>query len=504
MARDNRLRIDKIEITASEEELTGHGGLLPVVEFLVKKGMVKLINKRLPSPGSGNGYSAAEFLITLWVNVLVFGKEATLSTIDDLGMNKATLRMLKMKKMPSSSAAGDFLRRMANREAHKEDGEWVYSGYADGMTRMQNLFCETTVLVLKKMAGDAAGMLDYDAIALSENKRYNRTMYNGEKGTMGYFAFFERVCVMAELEPGNHSPNDRIARRIMSCIKLCEKAGVRVKALRSDAAGYVAAVINYCMKNKLLFYIRASLDCAVRASVKTIKEEIWRVTGIRQAGKKAKREVSVGRCVHTMNDTKKAFSLVVHRVKKEEEVKEELGMMVRRVSHTHWAVATNDDERGEEEIIEIYNARGNESENRNKEIAIDARIERFPCGGDYGLEANRIYCYVNAMLYNLMELYKYECLGRKEQPMRLPSLRRKYIAIPAKVTLHARALSVSLANYAYHTADWLNELVRVIRRRARQFPIPRTAPVLAPFIYRRSPPHIRIAAQGCLCFHMRV
>ncbi len=54
-------------------------------------------------------------------------------------------------------------------------------------------------------------------------------MFTGEYGTMGYFAFMERVCIMAELEPGNHSPSDKADLRTISFIEFCWKSRIEVK-----------------------------------------------------------------------------------------------------------------------------------------------------------------------------------------------------------------------------------------------------------------------------------
>lgn len=485
MARDNRLRIDRIVVEAGEDDLTGHGGLMALVQWLYRKGMRELLDARLPQSLADNGYRASDMVMALWANILVYGSEATLDTLDALGKNRAVLRILGMASLPSSSAAGDWLRRMGNVELQGTKAEGRYGGHADGMRRMRDLFYEVAVLTLRGFGSKLPGMLDFDASCIEEEKKYSEFMYTGDRGTMAYLGYVGRVCVMVELEPGNHSPNDHAARRTISCMRLCARAGVKVGAARADAASYTKGLVKYCQKRGVTFYVRAPQDAAVKATFGAQPPDTWHLKGVRQSGSGTPRVVELGRAAHAMDGVDDPFLLVGRRETTVTAAPE--GDLVPDTPVTkviYWAVGTNDEKSTDEQVIEIYNARG-DSENRHKEIKADLHLGRLPCGGERGRDANRICAYAYGMLYNLLELYKLDCMGTEAQSKRLPTLRKEQFAVAAKVTRHARVLTLKLASYATATAQWLDAAVTVIRSTVKPFAFPEVAPAYGAFMYRR-------------------
>ena len=78
-----------------------------------------------------------------------------------------------------------------------------------------------------------------------------------------------------EFREGNVSPSKRNQAFLKHCVKQMPK-GKRVKALRSDSAGYQADIINYCEANDMEFGIGADLDKAVLGTIKAIAKEEWR------------------------------------------------------------------------------------------------------------------------------------------------------------------------------------------------------------------------------------
>jgi len=73
-------------------------------------------------------------------------------------------------------------------------------------------------------------VLDFDTMVIPKEKKYAVWRYDTLRGTMGYFAFLDGMCVMAELEPGYHSPNVHIAARVAPCLDMCALANRASKA----------------------------------------------------------------------------------------------------------------------------------------------------------------------------------------------------------------------------------------------------------------------------------
>jgi hypothetical protein len=485
MARDNRRLADRIVVEAGDERLVTHAGVVALAQWCERKGAFKLVSNRLPEAGS-NGYPTEDMVKTLWVAVLLCGGRTVLETVDALRGNEGLVALLGMEEMPSSAAVADWLRRAGQVELRGG----ARGGWEDGLRKVQDLFYEHVAQVLWAMRGELDRMLDFDAMCIEEDKEYNERMYTGERGTMGYFAFAGSVCVMAELEPGNHSPNDHVAERVKSCLDVCRKAGVPMRALRSDSAGYTADVFNLCedAPQPVAFYVRARNDDAVRASVRAIPRNDWKPCQVRMAHGQ-ERTALMADTAHAMQKTRNGFRLVAERREMEVACAEErdgLLVQVPRVETRHLSIATNDHTSSMAEVTAIYNRRQGCDEQGNDKLKNDVLLGALPCRGAYGFPANRVYGYLCAMLHNVVEWYKHDCLAREEQTLRLPTIVQRDFAVAARVTLHARTLTLTLASYAGSMATALQHRIDHIRKKIHRVSVPPAAPSFSPMIFRRT------------------
>ena len=485
MARRNRRLIDRIVVEAGDALLVGHAGVVRFVQWCVQKGIFRLVAKRLPAAGS-TGYPAEDMALTLWVAVLLCGRRTVLETVDDLRGNAGLVAMLGMERMPSSTALADWLRRGAGVEL-RGDGR---GGWEDGLRMVQDLCCEMAAQVLRELRGVVDRTLDFDASCIAESKAYAPWMYTGERGTMGYFAFVGSVCVMAELEPGNHSPNDHVAERVVSCLEVCRKAGVPARKLRSDAAGYTSGLLNACEDTrwKVTYYVRAPQDTAVCASERAIPERGWVPGQLRMAHDRERTAVFAS-TAHAMDKAKKGFRLSVERRQEEEaDTEDHDGLLVRvpRVVTRFLGIATNDHTSSDAEVAAFYNMRQGADEQGNDRLKNDVMIGALPCRGEHGLPANRVYGYLCAMLHNVAEWYKHDCLGKEDMPLRLPTIVQRDFTVAARVTLHARTITLTLASCARGLAATLQQQLDTIRRKTKRMSIPPIAPSFSPMIFRRA------------------
>ena len=97
----------KLEVT--KDMITSHAGLALLGEFAVGLGFIAALDKNLPKPGSGAGYSASEhvFPLILMLNGGGRGLEDLRQIKDDQGLRE----ILTLERMASSDATGDWLRR---------------------------------------------------------------------------------------------------------------------------------------------------------------------------------------------------------------------------------------------------------------------------------------------------------------------------------------------------------------------------------------------------------
>lgn len=468
MAMNNHLRVDGICVEACEGDLVDTAGLAILMRFMSKIGFFKCCDNRLPSRRTpGSAYPPSTYIKTLFaLCVLHPDSKAPLDRIDDIRRSRAVRRSLGVREIPTAKSIGDWLRRMAKREVigMSSDKKPEYGGYEDGLRQMQALHYELAGKVLLDMRHVVSNMLDFDACAITGSKKCDVRMYTGERGTMSYLAFIDNICLMAELEAGNHGPADSIDKRVASCFDICRRLGIAILQFRSDSAAYVGEVMNECSRQSTTFYIRADNDVAVRRAYGTVDN--WRKP---KTDKTQPVAYELGTTVHCMETTSEAFTLVAKRELVEKDPSEESSQCelegLENTDYRFFSVATNEpvDDDSEnaatpEMIVATYNKRGN-MENRIKQLVSDAQAGRLPTSD---LDANRVYFYTMACLHNLIELFKYKCLDPKWQKLRLPTLIRVLLRVPAVVVLHARRLYLRLPVYKKEIACAYEEVLKKI------------------------------------------
>jgi hypothetical protein len=101
------------EVVQTDAPLTAQRGLILPYEMAKALRIPEVIDRELPSPGSGRGYKPSQFIMPLIMMLHGGGKK-----LDDLRELKgeASLReLLEMKGLPASCTVGDWLRRMGER-----------------------------------------------------------------------------------------------------------------------------------------------------------------------------------------------------------------------------------------------------------------------------------------------------------------------------------------------------------------------------------------------------
>jgi hypothetical protein len=260
--------------------------------------------------------------------------------------------------------------------------------------------------------------LDIDATGIMAQKEEAKMSYKGFKGYMpmvGHLAEHGMV-VGDEFREGNDSPSARNLEFIKHCRKQLPK-GKKLKALRSDSAGYQADIINYCEEEGIEYGIGAVLDEAVMGAIESIGADDWRPY---QNG-------YIAETVHCMEKTEEAFRLVVIRRSYQKEMfgEEEVGLKYK-------VVATNKEESGKA-VIEWYNQRGECSENRIKELKIGFGMERMPCGQ---YSANAVFFRIGVLAYNLYRLFVLKVLDRSWHRHQVQTVRWRLYGNAGKIVFH--------------------------------------------------------------------
>ncbi len=365
----------KIETT--KERLTAHGGLALMAEFNHGIGLRELTDRYLPRPGSQRGFEASVMVDSLVL--MLQGGGRSLEDLRELKNEGGLLKLIGREEIPEPDTVGDGLRRMGDPKTGRR-----------GLNGLDGVRDKINERILKR-DGRKEYTLDADATEIIGEKADALFTYNGNKGYMPMLGFLYEVsiCFYDEFREGNVSPASGQKEFYLEC-KRRMPAGKRIGYYRSDSASYQAGLFNQWEKDEVRYAITADQDKAVKLGIALIAEEDWKEP-VRGCG------YEIAETVHCMNETKKAFRLVIKRwVPRQGELFER--------SYFYHAVATNwlEEEKNTGEVLAWHNQRG-QAENFNKEVKIGFGMERMPCGQTY---ANAVFFRTGVLAYNLFIGFK--------------------------------------------------------------------------------------------------
>jgi hypothetical protein len=389
----------KLEMT--KDIITAHAGLALIGEFAIGLRLLKSVDSYLPKPKSGVGYKPSEYIFPLIL--MLNGGGRSLEDIRQIRADEALKEMLPLKRIPSTDAMGDWLRRI---------------GEHGGLIGLEKL---NRTIIKRAMKYDSLTgyTLDIDATGIEAEKQSAKMTYKGFTGYMPIVGHIAEngLIIGDEFREGNNAPAARNLEFIKHCIRQMP-TGKKIQSLRSDSAAYQAEIINYCEQNRIQFAIGADLDSAVLTSIKAIPEDDWNPY---QNG-------YMTETVHSMNKTKEAFRLIVIRRPYQESLFSEED---ERVKYT--VIATNRTESAQQ-VVSWYNQRGECSENRIKELKIGFGMERMPCGQ---CEANAVFFRIGVLAYNLFRLFTLTTLAPSWHKHQVQTVRWRLYQIAGKIVFHA-------------------------------------------------------------------
>jgi hypothetical protein len=401
----------KIEIT--RDTITSHAGLALLGEFCAGLDFLRVIDRSLPKPGSGAGYIASEYVFPLVL--MLNGGGRSLEDMRVIRGDAGLREILPLGRIPSSDAAGDWLRRMG-------EGRGL-----EGLAAVQR-----KILKRALKYDEANGYtLDIDATGIEAQKESAVMTYKGFTGYMPIVGTLAENGLVAgdEFREGNQSPGSRNLEFIKYCIQQMPR-GKRVKALRADSASYQADIINYCYKEDMEFAIGADLDEAVVRAIKSLPESEWRPY----------RGSHIADTVHCMNRTKKSFRLIVVRRSCQQ------GLFGKEENKRRYTVIASNRTDAAGVVMDWYHQRGECSENRIKELKIGFGMERMPCGQTV---ANAMFFRIGSVAYNLCRLFVLKTLAVGWHKHQVQTLRWRLFHTAGKVVDHANRVYLKVRRGLY-------------------------------------------------------
>ena len=409
--------IFSFKIETTKERLTAHGGLALMAEFNHGIGLRELTDQYLPGPGSNRGFDPSVMVDSLVLMLQAGGR--SLEDLRELKQEEGLMRLIGRDEIPEPDTVGDWLRRMGDPSRGQE-----------GLKGLGEVRDKISGRILKR-DGIKEYTLDADATEIIGEKADALFTYNGNKGYMPMLGFLYEaaICLYDEFREGNVAPAYGQKGFYLEC-KRRMPSGKRIRYYRSDSASYQADLFNQLEEDKVKYGITADQDKAVKLVIGLIAEEDWKEP-VRGCG------YEIAETVHCMNETKKAFRLVVKRWgRRQGELFENGGQ------YFYHAVATNwlEEEKDTQEVLDWHNQRG-QAENFNKELKIGFGMERMPCGQSY---ANAVFFRIGVMAYNLFIGFKQLSCPEPWIKQTIATFRWKMVQVAGRIVKHAGEIVLKL------------------------------------------------------------
>ncbi len=413
------------KLDTTNDLLTSRVGLLAVAQLMESLQLSERIDQHFPLPQSNRGLPPSTFIKTF----LLMQHEGSVHLDDSrhLQDDEARRTVLNLTHIPKATTLGDRLRRIGNQPQIQ-----------DAWSRVTQAVLQSALHRCKKVT------LDIDATEIIAHKAEAQWTYNKNKGYMpmvGHIAETGQI-VATDFRPGNASP----ARENLECIKYCQQAlpkGCVIHALRIDAAGYQAKIIEYCDEHGIEYAIRAKTGAAMQAQIHAAQEEDWQSLLDRQG--KAIKDRQTYRSSHCIGDYPTPFTLIIQRTAIDGQADldvepQEEAEAVTVGGYTYRAIATNRNHSRDSRLIHRYNQRAQDSENRSKELKLDLGGDTLPCSD---FTANALYFLLTALSYNVFALMRGLLPGEPGNHRAITVRWRRY-AMAAKVVKTGRQLLVKL------------------------------------------------------------
>lgn len=402
-------------LSQTQEKITPRSGLILFNAFLNHTKLLNVTDTYLQAPGSNRGYLNSQFIKPLLLSFLDGG--SSLEDLNILRQDKAMRKALGLKRLPSSDAAGDWLRR---------------KGAQGGIDGMLNVVRE----MFSRLPGNDF-TLDIDATIFEAEKGDARKTYKGTYGyqpMLGVIAENKMVCGV-EFRHGNHSPQEGIVRFVEHCLTQTDD---RIGYIRSDSAAYQKKVVRLCKKKNLRYSITASHSSAVRELIGEIPEHEW-TQGVDEENLRQEYEVAETR--QEFAGKRNPSRLVVKRTKRTGQV----DMFDKDTApYFYWAIVTNlpKEQYTANAVILTHQKRGS-MENTIGEIKHQVFQNYLPCGQ---FAANGLYFLLGILAYNIIQAMKQNEMWTEYRSSTVNTIRHHIIHLAGRLCFHANAWRMKIAS----------------------------------------------------------
>lgn len=375
--------------TSSDILITRYGGVIPVVQEMIRRGIPELIDSQLEQQFKRKHNSKYKFsdMFISWISAAMCGA----TRIDHVTGLKEDLEVIPGLNVPSHDTVGRMMKSLATEvfvDSRKMNYQ-VNDNYYDDNIELNRLLIQAT----KKMGilkETEKYVLDVDCTFI--DTRCSGAISMKDKDAPG---FFPMICLIGDLpvfvsmRNGNSISDYRIKECIEQCLDLLDEENIKVKVVRTDGAGYRKELLTMLEQRKTKFVTASPVNGYFKAMFNALNNTTWTETTIETAN--SFKNCLIGEIQYSMNKVDTPFRVIALKIPTDEKLLDELddneierrkliknklealendGKLKRnnkRYSEGEWnevrgfqykMITTNDFETPAEDLIYLYNQRG--------------------------------------------------------------------------------------------------------------------------------------------------
>ena len=375
--------------TSSEILTTRYGGIIPVVQEMIKRGIPELIDSHLEVEFKRKHNSKYRFsdMFISWIAAALCGA----TRIDHVTGLRQDLEVIPDLNVPSHDTVGRMMKILSNKikVQDRKMNHQVNDNYYDDNISLNRLLIQVTKQMGILNEKDEY-ILDVDCTFI-ETRCFGAMSMKDKDGP----GFYPMIClignlpVFIEMRNGNSIADFRIKETIESCLDLLDETGIKIKKVRTDGAGYRKDLLEMLEKRSVKFVTASPVNAYFKSMLNSFDKTNWTDVKIETAN--AIKECQIGEIEYLMTDVKTPFRVIALKIPSDEKLNEFLdddelehrkwvkenmkvlnsrGLLKRnnkRYVEGYWneikgykykMITTNDFETSAEELIYLYNQRG--------------------------------------------------------------------------------------------------------------------------------------------------
>ena len=400
-----------MQVEVKKSDYQSFGGINFLNDYLIKLGFGSLVEHCLGSRRNTAQYSYSDLLKEIFFICSIGG-----DALDDSN----TLRQ-EVSRHPGLKVASSDTIEYAFQELKQPT--WVertettvhYINEHNGFNQLLPLICKKSGM----LSPDHGYTMDYDGHIVENTKNDNAFTYKKMKGYYPTLCSINKLPVYMQNRKGNTPEGYKAKSAIEEAIQGCLKNDITIKHFRADACCYQKDVMEYLesLPTPVHYFIRAEINNGLRIALEDETE--WKGTMLNY------QRIQV--CSITETVLGKPRRIVAYRKRATGQLR-----IDEQDGYSYHAIATNDTQMSEDEVLKFYNQRGCQGEHHFKELDHDFNWNKLPFDT---IEMNTIYMYATLVAYQLFNASK-QFLSRRlsfvNVEMRLKNFILHFVTLPAR------------------------------------------------------------------------